>query len=282
MTGSWVRIQQCSSNQFPLGPFAGGLLCIQDYKTAATFLQLEARPSSRGYGCIQAYLDRVYRLCKPSMGADRLLRTVHPSAGSNGSAHHTIFAKLGMVPTSFSSPTRQSEVNSSITRHSNQPSGSQDSSSGKSQSIGRMVHHWMAKHMQCVQAILDCTSWQSYQSSGISDEASALLLALYGSSTTKTTILPGESGSNGAFSMALIQFLPLWVMFKKNLVYQFHQGKQYRSLNCYRSALSSVLAPIDGFDVCHHPLVCRILKGVFLITTTKSKIHSFLVSWAST
>ena len=30
-----------TSNQFSLGPSAGGLVCIQDYKTAATFLQLE-------------------------------------------------------------------------------------------------------------------------------------------------------------------------------------------------------------------------------------------------
>lgn len=44
---------------------------------------------------------------------------------------------------------------------------------------------------------------------------------------------------------------------------QFIAGKGYNSINCYRSALSSVLPPIDGFDVGRHPLVCRILKGVF-------------------
>ena len=39
--------------------------------------------------------------------------------------------------------------------------------------------------------------------------------------------------------------------------------KQYRSLNCYRSALSSTHLPVDGFPVGNHHLVCRLLKGVF-------------------
>ena len=47
------------------------------------------------------------------------------------------------------------------------------------------------------------------------------------------------------------------------LAEQFQEGKQYRSLNCYRSAISSAHLPIDGFPVGKHPLVCRLLKGVF-------------------
>lgn len=47
------------------------------------------------------------------------------------------------------------------------------------------------------------------------------------------------------------------------LAAQFEEGKQYRSLNCYRSALSSAHLPMEGFPVGQHPLVCRLLKGVF-------------------
>ena len=43
----------------------------------------------------------------------------------------------------------------------------------------------------------------------------------------------------------------------------FSQGYQYRSLNAYRSAISSVHEKIDGYDVGQHPLVLRLLKGVF-------------------
>ena len=43
----------------------------------------------------------------------------------------------------------------------------------------------------------------------------------------------------------------------------FSQGYQYRSLNAYRSAISSVHDKVDGYDVGQHPLVSRILKGAF-------------------
>lgn len=47
------------------------------------------------------------------------------------------------------------------------------------------------------------------------------------------------------------------------LATQFEEGKQYWSLNCYCSVISSAHLPIDGFHVGKHPLVCRLLKGVF-------------------
>ena len=56
---------------------------------------------------------------------------------------------------------------------------------------------------------------------------------------------------------------------------QFEAGKGYQSLNCYRSALSSVLAPIEGFAVGRHPLVCGILKGVFQLRPPQDKYTSF-------
>ena len=44
---------------------------------------------------------------------------------------------------------------------------------------------------------------------------------------------------------------------------QFQGGKDYRTINVYRSALSAVLPLIDGHKVGSHPLVCQMLKGVF-------------------
>ena len=43
----------------------------------------------------------------------------------------------------------------------------------------------------------------------------------------------------------------------------FTQGYQYRSLNAFRSAISSVHDKVDGCDVGQHPLVTRLLKDVF-------------------
>jgi len=47
------------------------------------------------------------------------------------------------------------------------------------------------------------------------------------------------------------------------LAHLFDQGYQYRSLNAYQSAISSVHEKVDGYEVGQHPLVSRLLKGVF-------------------
>ena len=43
----------------------------------------------------------------------------------------------------------------------------------------------------------------------------------------------------------------------------FTEGKEYRTINCARSMLSSTLLPIDNFPVGKHPMITRLLKGVF-------------------
>ena len=69
------------------------------------------------------------------------------------------------------------------------------------------------------------------------------------------------------------------------LAKEFKDGKQYRSLSCYHSAVSSSHLPIDGFSVGKHSLVCRLLKEVFNLrlpfpcydyTWDVTKVTSFL------
>ena len=43
----------------------------------------------------------------------------------------------------------------------------------------------------------------------------------------------------------------------------YSQGYQYRSLNSYRSAISSIHIKVEGHPVGEHPLVSRILKGAY-------------------
>ena len=47
------------------------------------------------------------------------------------------------------------------------------------------------------------------------------------------------------------------------LTEEFKAGREYRSLNCYRSAISSTHLSIQSFAVGKHPFVCRLLKGTY-------------------
>ena len=47
------------------------------------------------------------------------------------------------------------------------------------------------------------------------------------------------------------------------LAHLYSEGYQYRSLGAYRSAIASMHTPVDGASIGQHPLVSRLLKGVF-------------------
>ena len=42
-------------------------------------------------------------------------------------------------------------------------------------------------------------------------------------------------------------------------------NKSYSRINSYRSALSSMLLPVDGYSVGEHPIIACLLKGMFHI-----------------
>ena len=48
-------------------------------------------------------------------------------------------------------------------------------------------------------------------------------------------------------------------------------GKQYRMINSYRSSFSATHIPVDGVQVGKHPLVTRLLKGVYHLRPPQPK-----------
>ena len=65
-------------------------------------------------------------------------------------------------------------------------------------------------------------------------------------------------------------------------------NKSYSTINSYRSALSSMLLPIDGYSVGEHPIIARILKGMFHVRPPEPRysftwdvnvLLTFLESW---
>ena len=65
-------------------------------------------------------------------------------------------------------------------------------------------------------------------------------------------------------------------------------NKSCSTINSYRSALSSVLLPIDGYSVGEHPIIARLLKGMFHVRPPEPRysftwdvnvLLTFLESW---
>ncbi|KAK2553629.1 Gag-Pol polyprotein [Acropora cervicornis] len=59
------------------------------------------------------------------------------------------------------------------------------------------------------------------------------------------------------------------------LTEQFEDSKKsYSTINSYRSALSSMLLPVDGYSVGEHPIIARLLKGMFHIRPPEPRTAS--------
>lgn len=65
-------------------------------------------------------------------------------------------------------------------------------------------------------------------------------------------------------------------------------NKSYSTINSYRSVLSSMLLPVDGYSVGEHPIIARLLKGVFHVRPPEPRysfawdvnvLLTFLESW---
>ena len=60
------------------------------------------------------------------------------------------------------------------------------------------------------------------------------------------------------------------------LTYLFEKGLQYRTIAGYRSMLSAVLSPIEGFKVGQHPTILQLIKGTF---NSRPPVRRLLPEW---
>ena len=100
---------------------------------------------------------------------------------------------------------------------------------------------------------------RSLTEEGISEEASKLIMSSWRGNTEagwkrweRWCVERGYEPVRSSLS-AILEFLTT----------EFLQGKQYRTINTYRSAISMTHGPIDGVVVRKYPLVCRLLKAVY-------------------
>lgn len=56
----------------------------------------------------------------------------------------------------------------------------------------------------------------------------------------------------------------------------YTEGKSYSTLNSYRSALSSTLYPVNNCAVGRHPLIVRLLKGIY---TLRTPVPRYVSTW---
>ena len=228
------------------GPMQDKLVCLTPNKTTPKVLQLETRPRGRGDGCLQPGLVDCEGLRQSTMVPDSSLPvTGKTTDGKDGSNNPTM-----EFPAMVSNHPRSTGRPSSSPPSKNRP-GNPPNRSG-------IYHATRSPGPSCMAHLRE-----SFTSQGLSTMASDLLLSSwraktklnYNSLFAKWADWCQQRDRNPTSGPIrdVINFL----------AELYNKGYQYRSLNSYRSAISTVHLEVDDHPVGQLPLVSRMLKGVF-------------------
>ena len=235
-----------------MGALGDRSVCIPADTPAPKVCQLETRSFSSAFRCIFNELERHSGVCLSPLCSDRALSTTgkDTECGTASSGGPSV-ASTDLVPTITTSVHRSSSVIPNITQ-----TGDERQSISPS---GQPATGWME------------TIRQRYETADISEATRNLLLAAWRKNTTSTY---ASAWSKWVGWCDRRQVNPLSAPLSLILEFlkdQFEEGKAYRSLNVYRSALSALLPEIYSFKVGSHPLVSQLLKGAFNLKPPKSR-----------
>ena len=233
-------------DQQDLGATGGGSLRHTLLNPTASILQLESRSGGHSDRRLCPGVENTSSICTPSMVPHLKSVNEDPDGGGYNRTNHSSLAISAMVPGIAehdsgcpNSPPRDSRPALSITEL-RLPSARVPAMSGRLESIRENLR---ARRIPENTSRLIISSWRDKTNTN------------YNSAWRKWDAWCAKRGLSSftADVSAILSFL----------ADEFEAGRQYRSLNCYRSALLSTLLPVEGIPVGQHPLVIRLLKGVF-------------------
>ena len=102
-----------------------------------------------------------------------------------------------------------------------------------------------------------------FRSQNLSEEATALILKSWRTKTNKSYDSLFAKWHSWSVQWSFNPFSGPITNVANFLAQLCTEGYQYSSINSYRSAISSVHEKVDGHNVGRHPLISRLLKGIF-------------------
>ena len=234
-----------------------GHVCISSHTPTPKLLQLEAGPSSGSNRCICSRLESFSGVCKLSVVPPPTYTCEDSMGESQSGPSGSNMEDTTMVPSSSTTTVRIS-TSDSVTI------GCCDLTNSGG------IHNARGSTVISRLAIIRNQS----QSGGLSEGASHLLESSWRSQTKSTYESLFKRWNDWCQERGRDPIRDPVADILNFLAELFEQGFQYRSLNAYRSAISSVHEKIDGIQVGKHPIVSRMLKGVFNERPPRPKYES--------
>ena len=210
-------------------------------------LQLSAGSRSNGSGCFFTGLESSSPICFPTISACGKSSPEDPTRMSReGSSISSSMAETTLVPVVIGNDHRSANLSPTVQEPAPKPTGENSSTTGGEPTA-----------LSCVASVRN-----SLQKQGISQEAADICSSWrksteksYTSAWNKWSSWCEERGKN-SFSASIAEIADF-------LTHQFNSGKQHSTINSYRPAISNTHPQIDGHPVGKHPIICRLMQGMF-------------------
>ena len=237
----------------PIRPMQCRPVRVEAEFPASSLHQLEARPTSNDNGCIFSELERPPGVCLPPICPNRQMPTEDTTGGVNSGINSPSVA----IPVMVSMATGNVGLGPST-------SASPQESSARPFQQGTPPATQGATATSCLESVRHACSL-----SGISERATNIISAgwrrgtnsAYQSGWIKWTGWCSTRGLN-SLSCSVQHFLDF-------LTELFDSGLQHRTINVVGSAVSMTHKEVEGIPIGQHPLVTRLMKGVYNLRPPK-------------
>ena len=210
-----------------MGSFEHRPLCFLSPLPTRPVCKLVSGLSSNSHRCVHSGLGDLLVLCLSSISSDRPM----PSRNSE-----SVGVTHGVCSTSLASSTLVSTTIRPVHRLPSPPT-----SSGRSTDPGKQNPPSQTPTASWVASVS-----RGYQTADISAQSREILLAAWRKNTTSAYSSAWTKWSSWCSQQVNVNPLsPSLTNVLDFLVRHFHEGKEYRTVNVYRSALSAVLLLID-------------------------------------
>ena len=221
--------------------------CQQEQHSVGEILQLSARSPSGTVRCPSSTLEGRECLRLPPFQLDQRMPEEDKPRRSSSVDHMPSVASPGVVPPPSADAHRQSSFASVPQRSVVKPNGGQTSND-----------HQQLPATSRMESLRDHLS-----SEGISREATDILLSAQRRSTNAQYKSCWAKWCSWSHQRQIDPFRPAVSDLVHFLTELFEQGKQYSTINTYRSAISSTVPPLEGTPLGQHKIVCNFMRGVF-------------------
>ena len=234
-------------------------VCIMPHSTPPTLLQLATRSGGRGNRCLHTELGSTQGIRQPTLVPHQQESGANNPTGSKNSVDYSSVDYSTLVPS-----------NPGIARGLPMPPPQNPRSSNSSSR--ETIHNCPGS------ATINCMAHlrSTFSSQGLSSEVSELLLSSWRSKTIQSYnslcskwISWCQPRDRNPFKGPVSDVV--------NFLAELHsQGYKYRSLNSYRSTISSINSKVEGHPVGEHPLVSSVLKGAY---NTRPPLPCYTTFW---